>query len=222
MKTFLGLALIGLATTNLAAADSLHPGTYRDAYARYATAGALDREGFSVGAYAAVQRLRDGGDAWTAELTLGVGRFRLTGAITRYDGVRAGDDRLPTSPLLRTTEGGKDERIPTLAQLKIGMRLDDGGPTHILAEAGFARAVMYTDVVLDADPLGAIGSLRVEHFLARRMAVLGEVSALRFVADVHATHLRAGVRIGPVEASFRRLAFNEGPPLYGPELGLRF
>jgi hypothetical protein len=164
----------------------------------------LDREGFGLDLYVGMQKLSGGGDAYAGELCLRTGRFRLFGEVTRFEGVRM------------------NEPFPTVSHLSFGLRLDDGGPTHVLIEAGIAHASIGAGPVVDADPIGVIGGVRVERVLAHRISAFADVASLRFVDDVHATSFRAGVRLGPIQAAFRAIDFNIGPALYGPELGVRF
>jgi hypothetical protein len=45
---------------------------------------------------------------------------------------------------------------------------------------------------------------------------------MAFEDDVRAGAIRAGIRIGHVQATLRYFDFNVGPALYGPEVGIRF
>jgi len=80
----------------------------------------------------------------------------------------------------------------TLGTLYLGWRIDDGGPTRAYLELGAVGAETSRDPVMDSSVGGLLGAIR------------------------------AGIRIGHVQATLRYLDFNVGPARYGPEVGIRF
>jgi hypothetical protein len=75
---------------------------------------------------------------------------------------------------------------------------------------------------MDTSFVGAVVGVRLEMPLGSLATLVGNAELDIFSDHVTATSVCAGVKIGPLQASLRVLDFNVGPPLYGPELGLRF
>jgi hypothetical protein len=165
------------------------------------------RKDAKVELYAGVQKVFESDGAYSAELVVRDGRFRLAGAITHFFEPRAGGD------------GNLTLTMPSVTG---GVRIDDGGRTKVFVEAGVVGAVTRNDPVMDSSITGVLGGVRLEHRIARKTRALFDAQRMFFSDDVRATALRAGVRLGFVQASFRVVDFNVGPALYGPELGVRF
>jgi hypothetical protein len=156
--------------------------------------------------YGALQSVHDSDGAWTIEVGVHDRRFRLAGSLTQFHESQA------NGPALTMT-------MPAL----IGsVRIDDGAATRVYLQLGAVGAKTQHDPMTDSSVAGALGGVRVEHPVARHTQLIGEAQAMAFESSVRAYELRAGVRVGPLEASFRTLDFNVGPALYGPEVGLRF
>lgn len=159
-----------------------------------------------VEVYLAAQKVYESDGSWTAEVAIRDGLFRLGGSITRYYERQADDSTLTLS-------------VPALIG---GIRVDDGGPTRVYLEAGFAGAKTNHDPVMDTSVAGAVAGVRLEHRLANHTAVTAEIHEMIFEDDLRAHSVRLGLQLGIVQASVRMLDMNVGPALYGPELGLKF
>jgi hypothetical protein len=156
--------------------------------------------------YAGAQKVYESDGSLSLELAFNQGRFRLGGALSRYF------ERQPDADALTFT----------LASLYLGFRIDDGGPTRVFLEAGAVGARTRNDPVMSSSVGGLLGGVRVEHAVSRRTAIIGAAHAMAFEQDVRAGALRAGLRVGHLEASLRYLDLNVGPALFGPEVGLSF
>lgn len=155
--------------------------------------------------YAGAQKVHDSDGSASIELAVTDQRFRVTGTYTRYF------ERL----------GGGDTLTMAMPTLLAGVRIDDLGATSVFLEGGVVHVRTDGDQMGDTKLTGPIAGMRVEHALGT-VSVLGDVQQLWFDNDIRATAGRVGVRYGHVQASFRVLDFNVGPPLYGPEVGVRF
>ncbi len=156
--------------------------------------------------YGAVQTVHDSDGSWTLEAGVHDRRFRLAFSMTRFFEEQGDGSRLTLS-------------MPAL----IGsVRVDDGWATRVDFQLGIVGAKTRHDPMTDSSVAGGVAGVRVEHVVARRTTLFGEAQAMVFDSSVRASSLRGGIRIGPLEASFRTLDFNVGPPLFGPEVGLRF
>jgi hypothetical protein len=160
----------------------------------------------SVDFFAGAQKVHESDGSLSLELAFNEGRFRLGGAISRYF------ERQPDAGALTFT----------LGSLYLGVRIDDGGPTRAYLEAGAAFAATGNDPVMDSSVGGALGGVRVEHRVGRRLSVVGDAQVMVFEHDVRAGAVRAGVRWGHLQATLRYLDLNVGPALFGPEIGIRF
>ena len=156
--------------------------------------------------YGALQAVHDSDGSWTVEVGVHDRRFRLAGSITRFFEPQPNGDTLTL----------------TMPALVGSVRVDDGRATRVYLQLGAVGAKTQHDPMTDSSLAGGLGGVRVEHPVARRTTLIGEAQAMAFDSSVRAYVLRAGVRVGPLEASFRTLDFNVGPALYGPEVGLRF
>jgi hypothetical protein len=165
------------------------------------------RKDAKVELYVGAQKIYESDGAYNAELVVRDGRFRLAGAITHFFEPR-GD--------------GNGHLTMTMPSVTGGLRIDDGGATKVWLEAGVVGAVTRNDPVMDSSITGVIGGVRLEHRLARKTSALLDAQRMYFGDDIRATAIRAGVRFGVLQASFRVVDFNVGPALFGPELGLRF
>ena len=110
----------------------------------------------------------------------------------------------------------------TMPQFTIGARVDQSPGNKVFLEVGVVGAKTQHDPVMDTSVVGGLAGLRFETQLARRASLIGTVQLMLFEDNIRAAVARVGARIGPVEASLRVVDFNVGPPLYGPELGVRF
>lgn len=155
--------------------------------------------------YAGAQKVQDSDGSATIELAVTDDRFRISGTYARYF------ERQPAGTLTMS-----------MPQLMGGVRIDDRGSTAVVLEGGVVLVRTNGDVMGDAKLTGGIAGLRVEHTLAPKVSVLGDVQQMWFDSEIRATAARVGVRYKHVQASFRVLDFNVGPPLYGPEVGVRF
>jgi hypothetical protein len=157
--------------------------------------------------YAGAQKVTDSDGSASFELAVtDQRRFRLGLGYSRYFERQAGQ-----SPLTM--------QLPTLLG---GVRIDDLGKTAVYIEGGVAHVRTSGDRMGDTKLTGGIAGVRVEHALVDNISLLGDVQQLWFDNDIRATAGRVGVRYKYVQASFRVLDFNVGPPLYGPEVGVRF
>jgi hypothetical protein len=156
--------------------------------------------------YAGAQKVYESDGSLTADLAFNEGRFRLGGSITRY----------------YERQEGLDPLTFTVGSLYLGYRIDDGGPTKAYLEAGGVGARTRNDPVMDSSVAGLLGGVRVEHTVARRLAVIGDAQVMSFEDDVRGGAVRAGVRVGHLQATVRYFDLNVGPALFGPEVGLAF
>ncbi|MBA3396032.1 MAG: hypothetical protein H0T89_25610 [Deltaproteobacteria bacterium] len=156
--------------------------------------------------YAGAQKVQDSDGSISLELAVRDGRFGITGALSRYF------ERLP----------GGGQLSMSMPSLMASVRIDDLGRTAVFLEGGVVHVGTRGDPMADSSITGAIAGMRIEHQLSPRLAILADAQELRFGHDVRARAGRAGVRIGRVQASLRVLDFNVGPPLVGPEVGVRF
>jgi len=156
--------------------------------------------------YAGAQKVQDSDGSVSLELAVIDYRFRMTGALTHY---------FETLP-----DGGK--LTMSMPSLLAGFRIDDMGRTAVYLEGGVVFASTKGDPMEDSSITGAIGGVRVEHRLTRRVSLIGDAQTMAFESDIRAQAGRVGVRVGHLQASLRVLDFNVGPALYGPEVGLRF
>lgn len=156
--------------------------------------------------YAGAQKVHDSDGSASIELAVSDRRLRLTGTYSRYF------ERQPNAGTLTMN-------MPTLVG---GVRIDDMGPTQVFLEGGVVLVRTNGDQMGDSKLTGPIAGMRVEHSLSGQVSLLGDVQQMWFDNDIRATAGRVGVRYKYVQASFRVLDFNVGPPLYGPEVGVRF
>ncbi|MBA3459502.1 MAG: hypothetical protein H0T46_06050 [Deltaproteobacteria bacterium] len=156
--------------------------------------------------YVGASKVHDSDGSLSAELGVVDDWFRVDGSYTRYYEAQPGMNTL------------------TLSMPKItgGVRLYDGPGSKIYITAGLVGAKTKHDQVMDSSFVGVTGGVRVVVPSSDLAALVGTAEVMLFEDNVTATSLRAGVRIGPLEATLRLLDFNVGPPLWGPELGLRF
>ncbi len=158
-------------------------------------------------AYAGAQKVHDSDGSFTAELALVDDWLRVGGTYSRYYETQPGMDALTLS-------------LPTLT---LGVRInDDIVGSKIYLVGGLVGAQTKHDKVMDSSFVGAIGGVRIETPITRSLGLVGEAQLMQFSDNVRATSVRAGVKVGPLQASLRMLDFNVGPPLWGPELGVGF
>jgi hypothetical protein len=157
--------------------------------------------------YAGAQKVHDSDGSFTAELALVDDWLRVGGTFSRYYEAQPGMDALTL----------------TVPSLTLGVRInDDIVGSKIYLVGGVVGAKTKNDRVMDSSFVGAVGGLRIETPLGSSLALVGQAEVMVFSDDVRATSLRAGVKVGPLQASLRVLDFNVGPPLWGPELGVGF
>jgi len=109
-----------------------------------------------------------------------------------------------------------------MPSLTAGVRVDDHRSTRVYLDGGIVGAKTHGDPVADSSIKGVLGGVTVEHAMTRQLWLLADAHRMYLSDDIRANELRAGVRFGWLQASIRMLDFNVGPPLYGPEVGLRF
>lgn len=160
----------------------------------------------TVDFYGGVQKVHESDLSLSAELAFNERRFRIGASITRYFEQQQGRDALTFT-------------IPTLY---LGVRIDDGGRTRTHLELGAVGARTRNDPVMDSSVGGVLGGVRVEHRVSRKTKVIGDAQVMMFEHDVRAGAVRAGIRRGHLQATFRYLDLNVGPALFGPELGISF
>jgi len=163
-------------------------------------------DGAHIDVYAGVQKVHDSNGSWSLSLAVVDRWFRVQGALTNYF-----EDQMSGDPLTMT--------MPSLV---LGVRIDDHRATKVYLDVGVVGAYTKNDPVADSTLRGGLGGATVEHALSPRLWLLADAHRMFFDHGVRANQLRAGVRISWFEASIRMLDFNVGPPLYGPEIGLRF
>jgi hypothetical protein len=157
--------------------------------------------------YAGAQKVHDSDGSFTAELALVDDRLRVGGTFSRYYEAQPGMDALTL----------------TIPSLTLGVRInDDLAGSKIYLVGGLVGAKTANDKVMDSSFVGAIGGIRIETPLSRSLGLVGEAQLMQFRDNVRATSVRAGIKVGPMQASLRMLDFNVGPPLWGPELGVGF
>jgi hypothetical protein len=156
--------------------------------------------------YAGAQKVTGSEGSLSIEAAISDGyRFRMIGTLHHY---------FETQPdMSRITM--------TMPTLMAGVRVDDLGATAVHFDAGVVHASTQ-DVMGDSSITGPVVALSVEHRLSKQTSILGDVRTMWFEDTVRANGARIGVRHGYLQASFRVLDFNVGPPLYGPEVGVRF
>jgi hypothetical protein len=156
--------------------------------------------------YVGVQKVHDSDESFTAELAITDRWARIGGAVTRFYEQQPGGQNLTM----------------TMPEFTIGARVDQSPGNKVFLEVGVVGAKTQHDPVMDTSVVGGLAGLRFETRLAQRASLLGTVQLMLFEDNIRAAVARLGARIGPVEASLRVVDFNVGPPLYGPELGVRF
>jgi hypothetical protein len=103
-----------------------------------------------------------------------------------------------------------------LMAVTVGGRLLAARYAEIWIRGGFA-----TSGSTDFDRMtGPILGAHLELGLGRDLAGLASVRGFLFDDGVTATELRVGVRAHIFTVSYRKLQFNVGPPLEGPEAGI--
>ncbi len=160
----------------------------------------------SVDFYFGAQKVHESDGSLSLDLAFNEGRFRIGGSFSRYFEKQEGAETLTM----------------TMPALYLGWRIDDGGPTRVHLEVGALGLESDNDPVMDSSIGGLSGGVRVEHRMSRRVTLLGDAQAMAFEHDVRAGAIRAGVRLGFLQASLRYLNLNVGPALYGPEIGISF
>lgn len=156
--------------------------------------------------YAGAQKVTDSDGAGVVEIGVTDWRMRLDGTFTRYY------ERQQGGGVLTMT-------MPTLMG---GFRIDDWGNTAVYLQGGVVHARTNGDQMGDSKITGPIAGMRVEHSLSKQISLLGDVHQMWFNYDIRATQGRVALRYKYLQAGFRVLDFNVGPPLYGPEVGVRF
>ena len=115
-------------------------------------------------------------------------------------------------------EDGKREDDVTLhlAAFTISGRVFRHATTELWLDGGLATSGSSEyDTIL-----GTAWSLRAEHGLNPDLGLRGQVRYYALEHDVSAWEGWAGVRAWFLQAGYRALQFNVGPPLHGPEAGL--
>lgn len=159
----------------------------------------------TVDFYAGAQKVHDSDGSFSLEVAVRERRLRIGGTYSRY---------------FETLDGGGQVTMamPTLTG---GVRVDDLGTTGVYFEGGVVY-VSTDDPMGDSSLTGAIAGMRVEQRLGKRAGLVGDVHQLWLPDGIRARAARVGVHYNHIQASFRVLDFNVGPPLYGPEVGVRF
>ena len=155
--------------------------------------------------YVGVSKVHDSDQSISAEIGVVDDWFRVDGSYTRYYEAQPGMETLQLS-------------VPKITG---GVRVHDR-EAKIYVTAGVVGAKTKNDPNMDTSFVGGVAGARLEMPLGKLMSLVGTGELYIFSDHVTATSVCAGVKIGPLQASLRVLDFNVGPPLYGPELGLRF
>lgn len=155
--------------------------------------------------YVGVSKVHDSDESFSAEVGIVDDWFRLDGSYTRYYEAQPGMDMLQLS----------------LPKLTGGVRVHDRD-AKIYVTGGLVGAKTKNDPNMDSSFVGGVAGARLEMPLGDLATVIGTGELYIFSDHVTATSVCAGVKVGPLQASLRVLDFNVGPPLYGPEVGLRF
>lgn len=155
--------------------------------------------------YVGVSKVHDSDQSISAEIGVVDDWFRVDGSYTRYYEAQPGMETLQLS-------------VPKITG---GVRVHDR-QAKIYVTGGVVGAKTKNDPAMDTSFVGAAAGARLELPLGSLASVVGSGELYIFSDHVTATSVCAGVKVGPLQASLRVLDFNVGPPLYGPELGLRF
>jgi hypothetical protein len=118
-------------------------------------------------------------------------------------------------------EGKREDNVSLyLTAFTISGRVLALGPTELWLDGGMA----VTGSSEYATILGTAWSVRGEHDITPDLGLRGQVRYYALEHDVTAWEGWAGVRAWFLQAGYRALQFNVGPPLHGPEAGvaLRF
>ncbi|MGE0546194.1 MAG: hypothetical protein AB7O24_20815 [Kofleriaceae bacterium] len=110
----------------------------------------------------------------------------------------------------------------TVPSLTLGARLFGSPSTRVFYEAGVANVNTSNDPMGDSSVTGATIGVHVDHAFSPTIAAVGDAHAMFLQSKVRGYSARLGARYRYLELAFRMLDLNVGPPLYGPELGLRF
>ncbi len=156
--------------------------------------------------YLGASKVHDSDGSFSADLAVVDDFLRVGGSYTRYYEAQPGMGALTLS----------------MPSLTLGFRIDDARGTNIYVVGGLVGAKTANDRNMNSSYVGVLGGLHIDSPLTPSASLVGEVQLMQFRDGVRATALRAGVKVGPVQASLRVLDFNVGPPLYGPELGIGF
>jgi hypothetical protein len=155
--------------------------------------------------YIGASKVHDSDESFSAEVGVVDDWFRVDGSYTRYYEAQPGMDMLQLS----------------MPKITAGIRVHDRDATIYLT-GGVVGAKTKNDPSMDTSFVGAVAGMRIQMPLGDLASLVGNAELNIFSDHVTAISACAGVKVGPLQASLRVLDFNVGPPLYGPELGLRF
>ncbi len=156
--------------------------------------------------YVGASKVVDSDESFTAEVGVVDDWFRVDGSYTRYyEAQQLG------MPMLQLS----------MPKITGGVRVYEQG-AKIYVTGGVVGAKTKNDPTMDSSFVGAVAGVRLDTPLGDLATLVGNAELNIFSDHVTATSVCAGVKVGPLQASLRLLDFNVGPPLYGPELGLRF
>ena len=158
-----------------------------------------------VEGYVGVSKVHDSDQSISAEIGVVDDWFRVDGSYTRYYEAQPGMEMLQLS----------------MPKITGGVRVHDREAT-IYVTGGVVGAKTKNDPNMDTSFVGAVAGVRLEMPISDLATFVGNAELNIFSDHVTATSLRAGVRVGPFQASLRVLDFNVGPALWGPEVGVRF
>lgn len=156
--------------------------------------------------YVGASKVVDSDESFTAEVGVVDDWFRVDGSYTRYY-----EAQQPGMPMLQLS----------MPKITGGVRVYEQ-QAKIYVTGGVVGAKTKNDPNMNSSFVGAVAGVRLEMPLGDLATLVGNGELNIFSDHVTATSICAGVRVGPLQASLRVLDFNVGPPLYGPELGLRF
>jgi hypothetical protein len=156
--------------------------------------------------YAGAQKVHDSDGSASIAVAVTDGRFRIAGAYSHYF------ERLEGGGVLTMA-------MPTLMG---GVRIDDMGDTRVFLEGGVVHARTNGDQMGNSSVTGPIAGIRIEHPLTNEISLIGAAHTMWFDHDIKANEGEAGIRYKYLQAGFKVLDFNVGPPLYGPEVGVSF
>lgn len=156
--------------------------------------------------YVGASKVVGSDESFTAEIGVVDDWFRVDGSYTRY---------------YEAQQPGMDMLQLSVPKITGGVRVYERD-AKLYVTGGVVGAKTKNDPNMDSSFVGGVAGARLEMPLGDLASLVGVGELYIFSDHVTATSVCAGVKVGPLQASLRVLDFNVGPPLYGPEVGLRF